>query len=287
MSRPRELEALYPAAPRDAILKHLNSGLYIGPPDSIISFLEVAAGLEHNQTTLESLHRHYKHWEQLKDGSAIPPIFAPGTNAQIRYAGMYVAQRWRAACSADAPEPAQDGGRRCYRSWHDQVERCTPVRCEAGAYTPSAPLVLDHNLVLFDNMYHGGARKLVGHRLVHASSGAQPAAVQFNGPSKVVFENSWRLPWGKRGDTGTTPSECLALEMFAGGLDATELRAAGGSVRQWLKRSFASNVVVYDRRFQRTSPFDTERGGQGLSYLCDLFGGGFAGVVLPSPDDIC
>ena len=40
---------------------------------------------------------------------------------------------------------------------------------------------------LFENMYHAGAHQLVGGRLRHRSSGAQPFAVHFNGPAKVTF----------------------------------------------------------------------------------------------------
>ena len=40
---------------------------------------------------------------------------------------------------------------------------------------------------LFENMYHAGAHQLVGGRLRHRSSGAQPFAVHFNGPAKVTL----------------------------------------------------------------------------------------------------
>ena len=44
---------------------------------------------------------------------------------------------------------------------------------------------------LFENMYHAGAHQLVGGRLRHRSSGAQPIAVHFNGPAKVSTHATW------------------------------------------------------------------------------------------------
>ena len=47
---------------------------------------------------------------------------------------------------------------------------------------------------LFENMYHAGAHQVVGGRLRHRSSGAQPFAVHFNGPAKVTLNAAPMLP---------------------------------------------------------------------------------------------
>ena len=93
---------------------------------------------------------------------------------------------------------------------------------------------------LFENMYHAGAHKLVGGRLRHRSSGAQPIAVNFNGPAKVVFEREWQLPWDTRG--GRTPVACL-LSAACGSFDQTAQAKA--------ERAFGEQVTVLDATFKR------------------------------------
>eukprot|EP00964_Phaeocystis_antarctica_P053218 scaffold31215_cov49-Phaeocystis_antarctica.AAC.2 len=93
---------------------------------------------------------------------------------------------------------------------------------------------------LFENMYHAGAHQLVGGRLRHRSSGAQPFAVHFNGPAKVTFETEWRLPWDAQG--GRTPVACLLSAACTSFDKATQASA---------ERGFGEQVAILDATFQR------------------------------------
>lgn len=278
-SMPIELSPLYASAPRGAVHRHLNSGLYIGRPGAVRHFLRASAGVP--QTPMTTLWRHYLNWELLQKAAPRteppPAVFAPGSNAQIRYAGLYVAQQWAAACkqtengSAASPssvpslflsqrrQPREP--RACFRFWHDNTTRCTPAVCDAAAYPLSTPTSLDFELALFDNLFHAGRRMLINHRVASArrngSLQTHAAVVQFNGPSKVVAEPGWELPFLRSARTAAsannnaepmrlTPPECLAL-----GIVESPPAASSRRTRRILLEAFSKRVVTFDPLFRR------------------------------------
>ena len=119
-------------------------------------------------------------------------------NDQVKYSGLYVAQEMAAACSNGKPYKSRGHG--CFHFLHDGVSRCAGV-C-SGSHSLQHRMAIDRSNTLFENMYHAGGHSVNSEgRLV--KNGHPPVVLHYNGPSKVIFEEGWKLPWDPK--CGKTP----------------------------------------------------------------------------------